>query len=61
MFKLIQRSSGADFTSRDFQTLDEAVLTALESIEDYLIEQHVGGGLATPRVVKYRFGQFEMT
>jgi hypothetical protein len=56
MFRLIQRSSDADFTSRDFQTLDEAVWATRESIEDFLIEQYVGGGLAPRRVVKYRFG-----
>jgi hypothetical protein len=60
MFRLIQRSSDADFTSRDFQTLDEAVWASRESIADFLIEQYVGGGLAPRRVVKYRFGQFEL-
>ncbi len=42
-----------------FKSFDEAVWTARESSNDYLIEE-MSLGVASPVVKKYRIGNFEM-
>jgi hypothetical protein len=61
MFRLVQRSGTPyRFKAKIFESLDQAVWAARESDEDYLIEEMPSGVDPTPKVVKYRLGEFEM-
>ena len=60
MFKLIQRTAPPHrFKETRHETLDDAVWSARESDEDYLIEE-TPVGIAQAKVVRYRLGEFEM-